>query len=467
MGKRIISGVNDLYTWCLENGDYGKKFIQEWTGITESGEIIDIHTTAPKSPKRVLFRCTKNREHEWYAKISSRNSFMSGCPYCKKELGHKGISLLDWCNTNSDFGRLIIEEWTGTDIDGKTIDIDKISSGSAHIIKFKCRYGHEWNAKIAARTYYKTTCPVCANHNASIREDKNLYDWCKNNGEIGKTIIDEWVGETCDNRVLDINKVAQGSNLRVKWRCIKGHEWEAPISSRTYCKSTCPYCSNKLASKENNLFVWCNNNNGIYGKHLLNEWTGLDSDNSRVSMQDLLPGTHKKVKWVCKKGHSWVCPVVDRTTHMRMCPKCNTTGTSYIEQFIYFALTQLYDSCENRYRAFKGYNDLYGNFKSTGIEYDISLLRDNIFIEYSPSYTHSDKVNVDKLKFKKCAENNIRFIYITDNYIFDSKYNTKECIKNGEPSSVLEALLKVLGKEDVEVDIERVLQNVIYKMYYK
>ena len=460
MGKKIISGINDLYTWCLENGEYGERFIQEWTGITESGEIIDIHTTAPKSPKKVLFKCTRDCTHEWYAKISSRNSFMSGCPLCAKELGQKGLTLLDWCKNNGTFGKQLISEWLGTDINGNKLFIDKIPFGSAKEAQFKCCNGHVWGVKIAARTYYKSGCPVCANHNASIKEDKNLYDWCRNNWEIGKTIIDEWVGETCDNRVLDINKVAQGSNLRVKWRCVKGHEWEAPISSRTYCKTTCPYCSNKLASKENNLFVWCNNN-GIYGKHLLNEWTGLATDDSRISMQNLLPGSHKKVKWVCKKGHSWVCSVIDRTAHMRMCPKCNTTGTSYIEQFLYFALTQIYDSCENRYRAFRGDADLYGNFKSTGIEYDIALIRDNIFIEYSPSYTHSDKVNVDKLKFKKCVENNIRFIYITDNYIFDSKYNAKEFIKHDKPGDILEALLKVLEKENVEVDIERVIQNVL------
>lgn len=466
MGKKIISGVNDLYTWCLDNGEYGQKFIQEWTGITESGEIINIHDIAPKSPKRVLFKCTRNSEHEWYAKISSRNTFFSGCPHCKKELGHQGISLLDWCNANGDFGKLVINEWTGKDTDGNNIDLDKVPFGSAKIVKFKCAYGHVWDAKIAARTYYKTICPVCSKYNASIKEDRNLYDWCISNGDIGKTIISEWTGETRDNRKLDIHKIALASNLVVKWKCIKGHYWEAPISSRTYCKSTCPYCSNKLASKENNLLTWCNNN-GVYGKHILSEWTGIDENGDTIDILNVLPGSNKRVKWLCNKKHLWIGDIHNRTTRIRMCPKCNITGTSYMEQFLYFSLKEVYDCCENRYKAFKGDEDLHGNFKSTGVEYDIALLRDKIFIEYSPSFTHSTKKNNDRLKLKKCVDNDIRFIYITDTFIYDSESDIKTYLKSESPNDVLSELLKVLGKNEVHIDMEKVLQNVIYRLCNK
>ena len=33
------------------------------------------------------------------------------------------------------------------------------------------------------------------------------------------------------------------SHKKVIWRCEKGHEWEAPVKSRTINKTGCPYCS--------------------------------------------------------------------------------------------------------------------------------------------------------------------------------------------------------------------------------
>ncbi len=36
----VIQGENDLYTWCLFNGEYGQQLIREWVGIDEDNQII-------------------------------------------------------------------------------------------------------------------------------------------------------------------------------------------------------------------------------------------------------------------------------------------------------------------------------------------------------------------------------------------------------------------------------------------
>jgi hypothetical protein len=84
-GKKCVTGVNDLYTWCLNNGDIGNKIITEWVGIDEKGNSIDMHSTMSKSNKVVKWQCMENNNHTWYAPISRRTSNYSGCTQCKYE----------------------------------------------------------------------------------------------------------------------------------------------------------------------------------------------------------------------------------------------------------------------------------------------------------------------------------------------------------------------------------------------
>ena len=51
----------------------------------------------------------------------------------------------------------------------------------------------------------------------------------------------EWNYEK--NTPLTPDGVSGRSPARVWWKCTKGHEWEAKISSRATNKSGCPYCS--------------------------------------------------------------------------------------------------------------------------------------------------------------------------------------------------------------------------------
>lgn len=32
-------GINDLYTWCLNNGEWGQQLLQEWTGFDENNQF--------------------------------------------------------------------------------------------------------------------------------------------------------------------------------------------------------------------------------------------------------------------------------------------------------------------------------------------------------------------------------------------------------------------------------------------
>ena len=105
------------------------------------------------------------------------------------------------------------------------------------------------------------------------------------------------------NANLSPHEVAPKSHKRVWWICGKGHEWQARISSRTGKNKTgCPFCSGRYATADNNL--------SIHYPELLKEWHY--EKNSPLQPHKFLPGTHKKVWWICDKGHEWQtakCPI--------------------------------------------------------------------------------------------------------------------------------------------------------------
>ena len=43
---------------------------------------------------------------------------------------------------------------------------------------------------------------------------------------------------------LNLDKLTNGSNKKVWWKCVKGHEWQSKITTRNYGYKNCPVCKN-------------------------------------------------------------------------------------------------------------------------------------------------------------------------------------------------------------------------------
>lgn len=53
---KLQKGVNDLKTWCSNNGEFGTRLMQEWTGEFEDGkhyEIYEVSFLLPFSSKKM------------------------------------------------------------------------------------------------------------------------------------------------------------------------------------------------------------------------------------------------------------------------------------------------------------------------------------------------------------------------------------------------------------------------------
>ena len=127
-------------------------------------------------------------------------------------------------------------------------------------------------------------------------------------GRLDPKLIREW--HSSKNRDLVPTDVTPKSNRKAWWVCEKGHEWEAVIASRTSGRG-CPYCSGNRVGDDNSL--------AVLNKDIAKQWH--PTKNGDVSASDFRPGSHKRVWWLCEKGHEWQAVIKSRTSG-RGCQEC-------------------------------------------------------------------------------------------------------------------------------------------------
>ncbi len=232
------------------------------------------------SNKKLSWRCQSG--HSYQAIIHKRASRNQGCPYCS---GHR---VLRGFNDLAGTHPAMAQEALGW-------DPTKISAGSNQIKLWKCSIGHSYQAAVAKRAFRGNGCPYCSGHQVwfgfndlatshpelsleAVDAPVTLYsagssklvDWKCSLGHIYQARIAKRVaGTKCPycaktgrKKILsgfndlatthpDVGKQAHGwdpakksmgQQIKMKWKCQKGHVWTAKIVKRTSGQG-CPSCS--------------------------------------------------------------------------------------------------------------------------------------------------------------------------------------------------------------------------------
>ena len=285
--QKILSGYNDLATLNPE-------LVEQWN-FEKNGDLLP-SMVACGSTKKVWWKCSKG--HEWKTSIYVRAKKGLGCPYCSNQKVLKGYNDLATLKPE------LVKEWDYDKNNKLGIYPDEVTCGSGKKVWWKCNKGHEWQTVINKRSIRKYGCPYCSN--------QRVLSGYNDLATINPKLAQQWDYEK--NRNLLPTMVAHHSNVRVWWKCSKGHEWQASISSRAVGDSGCPICVNqKVLSGYNDL--------ATLNPELANEW---DYEKNR----DLLPsqvtcGTDRKVWWKCKVcGHEWQAGIGNRNRLKQGCPEC-------------------------------------------------------------------------------------------------------------------------------------------------
>ncbi len=102
------------------------------------------------SGKKVWWKCSKG--HEWQATVTHRSNG-TGCPICANRQVLIGYN---------DFQTLypdLAKEWN-YDKNGERMPTD-ITSCSQKKVWWRCKNGHEWEARVFNRTLHGSGCPIC------------------------------------------------------------------------------------------------------------------------------------------------------------------------------------------------------------------------------------------------------------------------------------------------------------------
>ena len=194
---------------------------------------------------------------------------------------------------------VLAAEWHPTK-NGTLIPAD-VSPGSNKKVWWRCKKGHEWYATIKSR-YNGNGCPVCANR--VVQPGYNDF------GTIRPDLAAEW--HPVKNGTLTPADVLPRSQKIVWWLCEKGHEWKSSIANRSNGRG-CPVCANKaILPGYNDL--------GTIRPDIAAEWH--PAKNGTLTPADVLPGSNKKVWWLCEKGHEWKSSIVNRFKGTG-CPYCS------------------------------------------------------------------------------------------------------------------------------------------------
>ena len=127
-----------------------------------------------------------------------------------------------------------------------------------------------------------------------------------------------------------------GSKVVAWWKCPVGHIYDMRILDRTLKGSNCSYCNGKRVCKENLL-------SRLFPK-IAREWH--PDKNGELKPDEVIAGSHNKVWWQCKHGHSWQASIKSRTAQGSGCSVCH--GKRCLNLRNYPKLLKLFDQKKNK-----------------------------------------------------------------------------------------------------------------------
>jgi hypothetical protein len=184
----------------------------------------------PQSNDRRWWRCALG--HEWETSPSQRTTKGTGCPYCSGR-----YALPETCLALAKPS--LAAEWHPTKNSRSPADV---LPGSSSFAWWLCVKGHEWRAKIANRSALGRACPYCTNQRVGYGNDLAtcLPDLAR-----------QW--HPTRNGDLTPSAITPGVQRKVWWLCVRGHEWEATVASRSGLGVGCPRCASGWQRSRNEI----------------------------------------------------------------------------------------------------------------------------------------------------------------------------------------------------------------------
>lgn len=212
--------------------------------------------------------------------------------------------------------------------------------------------------------------------------------------------------ELAENDSFDPTEIRYASHRMIWWQCIRGHKWQAAVSSRTLKGQNCPYCANKkVLFGYNDLQTVC--------PETASQWHPTKNDG--LLPTDVVCGSDRVVWWQCRLGHEWKASLANRVLKKQQCPYC--VGK----------------------KAWPGYNDL-------------ATLYPELMHEWHPTFN----IGIDPSRLRPGSMKRIwwqcREGHVWDATVVNRTSRTRPgcpiCAGNRKPSHVVEQIIRARAREE-------------------
>lgn len=251
-------------------------------------------------------------------------------------------------------------------------------------LKWECSKSHQWEAP-SERIKGGGWCKRCAALEIAERKKIKLEEMHQ---------IAKERGGYCLSTSLE------NSKQNLKWKCGKGHIWEACSQSIKNKKSWCPRCS---ASKRNN------------GRRLsIKELQEIAIRHGGKCLSTEYVNNRTKLRWECAAGHQWETNAFGVKNQGTWCPVCNSQG-GIKEEKVRSILDQLLGRKFKKDRKVLGKRyELDGYNKDLNLAFEYNGEQHYFFIKtfHHTKANLQKRIDRDEEKMKLCQQKGITLLTV-------------------------------------------------------
>ncbi|MET3682932.1 rubrerythrin [Alkalibacillus flavidus] len=248
----------------------------------------------PSSNYKVWWRCAEN--HSWPTQINVRHKG-HGCPYCAgiRATSDKTLTVV---NPN------LASEW---DYDKNELSPNNVAAHSNQRFWWICPDCQSSYDKASNERMAGENCPYCAGKRTNKTNSLTT---------LFPDIVKEW--NPSKNGDLTPDDVTKGSKKYVWWICQKGHEWKAPVYSRTTGNKGCKVCYELYGRSKPRTLRDPTESLASKAPDIASQWHPTKND---ISALEVGRSARYKFWWLCHQcGYEWQKALDSRSSSQ--CPNC-------------------------------------------------------------------------------------------------------------------------------------------------
>jgi len=225
--------------------------------------------------------------------------------------------------------------------------------GVAVPVKWRCAHGHEWRCSFHEISRRGGWCPDCAVNSplaladmqhlaherggeclsteygnisrrlrwrcasghvweATGNDVRNSGSWCPYCAGVARGTIDDAKKAAAAHGGQCLSQEYTNQRTKLRWRCAKGHEWDATPMSVIGSGNWCAVCSRKA-------------------RLTIEEMRAIAKERGGECLSERYMNLNTKLQWRCAHGHEWAAPPNNVKHTKAWCPVCARTGSQRSE----------------------------------------------------------------------------------------------------------------------------------------